>query len=116
MDDFEGFKTSGDGAPGSRSRLSVRLQPGHDLAVREFEPRVRLCADSSEPGACFRFWVSLSLSAPPPPILPLSVSQKKNTLTLKKYLRIILFTNSQIWKYKALPYSKVQCTLVGENS
>ena len=35
---------------------------GHDLAVREFEPRVGLCADSSEPGACFRFCVSLSLS------------------------------------------------------
>ena len=30
---------------------------GHDLAVREFEPRIRLCADGSEPGAC----VSLSL-------------------------------------------------------
>ena len=24
---------------------------GHDLAVREFEPRVGLCADSSEPQA-----------------------------------------------------------------
>ena len=42
------------GAPGWRSRLSVRLQPGHDLAVREFEPRVGLWADgSAEPGACF---------------------------------------------------------------
>ena len=41
------------GAPGWRSRLSVRLQPGHDLAVREFEPRVGLWADGSEPGACF---------------------------------------------------------------
>ena len=41
------------GAPGWRSRLSVRLQPGHDLAVREFEPRIRLWADGSEPGACF---------------------------------------------------------------
>uniref|UniRef100_A0ABI8A3Q7 non-specific serine/threonine protein kinase n=1 Tax=Felis catus TaxID=9685 RepID=A0ABI8A3Q7_FELCA len=41
------------GAPGWHSRLSVRLQPGHDLAVREFEPRVRLWADGSEPGACF---------------------------------------------------------------
>ena len=40
------------GAPGWRSRLSGRLQPGHDLAVREFEPRVRLWADGSEPGAC----------------------------------------------------------------
>uniref|UniRef100_A0ABI7YG44 Uncharacterized protein n=1 Tax=Felis catus TaxID=9685 RepID=A0ABI7YG44_FELCA len=27
----------------------------------EFEPRVRLCADCSEPGACFGFCVSLSL-------------------------------------------------------
>ena len=31
---------------------------GHDLTVCAFEPRVRLCADSSEPGACFRFRVS----------------------------------------------------------
>ena len=35
---------------------------GHDLVVREFEPRIRLCADSSEPGACFGFSLSLSLS------------------------------------------------------
>ena len=41
------------GAPGWRSQLSVRLQPGHDITVREFEPRVRLWADGSEPGACF---------------------------------------------------------------
>ena len=41
------------GAPGWRSRLSVQLQPGHDLTVREFEPRVGLWADGSEPGACF---------------------------------------------------------------
>ena len=26
---------------------------GHGLAVHGFEPRVGLCADSSEPGACF---------------------------------------------------------------
>ena len=37
------------------------LGSGHDLAVCEFKPRIRLWADSSEPGACFRFWVSLSL-------------------------------------------------------
>ena len=37
---------------------------GHDLAVREFEPRIGLCADSSEPGACFRFCVSLYLTLP----------------------------------------------------
>ena len=28
---------------------------GHDLTAHEFEPRVRLCADGSEPGACFGF-------------------------------------------------------------
>ena len=63
------------GAPGWRSRLSVRLQPGHDLAVREFEPRVGLWADGSEPGACFRFCVSLSLCPSPVHALSLSVSK-----------------------------------------
>ena len=66
---------SGPGAPGWRSRLSVRLQPGHDLAVREFEPRVGsgLMARSLEP--VFDS-VSPSLSAPPPFMLCLSLSQK----------------------------------------
>ena len=50
---------------------------GHDLTVREFNPHFGLCADSSEPGASFRFCVSLSLSAPPPLSLSLSLSQKK---------------------------------------
>ena len=31
---------------------------GHDLTSCEFEPRVGLCANSSEPGACFGFCVS----------------------------------------------------------
>ena len=46
---------------------------GHDLAVREFKPRVGLCADSSEPRACFRFCVSLSPC--PSPARPLSLSK-----------------------------------------
>ena len=46
---------------------------GHDLSVGGFEPRVGLCADSSEPGACFGFCVSLSLS--PPLSLPLPPSK-----------------------------------------
>ena len=47
-----------------------------DLTAHEFEPRVRICADNSEPGACFRFCASpllmlcLSLS------VSLSLSQK----------------------------------------
>ena len=55
---------------------------GHDLAVCEFEPHVQLCADRSEPGACFRFCVTLSLFACPPPTLVLCLSKvnkcKKN--------------------------------------
>ena len=47
---------------------------GHDLTVREFEPRVGLCADSSEPGACFGFCVSLSLCPFPAHTPSLSVS------------------------------------------
>ena len=62
------------GVPGWRSQLSVRLQPGHDLTVREFEPRVGLCADCSEPGACFRFCVSLSLCPSPAHALSLCLS------------------------------------------
>ena len=36
---------------------------GHDLTVGVFKPHVRLSADSSEPGACFRFCVSLFSSS-----------------------------------------------------
>ena len=69
------FKNHPEGAPGWRSRLSIRLQPGHDLTVREFQPRVRLWADGSQPGACFRFCVSLSLCPSPVHALSLSVSK-----------------------------------------
>ena len=44
--------------------------------VREFEPRVGLLADGSEPGACFGFCVSLSLCPSPARALSLSVTQK----------------------------------------
>ena len=52
---------------------------GHDPAVCGFKLRVGLCADSSEPGACFRFCVSLSLPLPARALslsLSLSLSQK----------------------------------------
>ena len=51
---------------------------GHNLAVRGFESCVGLCADSSEPGACLRFCVSLSLSlslSAPPGSLSVSLSK-----------------------------------------
>ena len=55
-------------------RPTLNFSSGHDLTVGEFEPCVRLCADSSDPGASFGFCVSLSLSAPPPLMLCPSVS------------------------------------------
>ena len=76
------------GAPGWHSRLSVRLQPGHDLAVREFEPRVRLWADGSEPGASFRFCVSLSLCPSPVHALSLSVPKINKRWKNKKSLNL----------------------------
>ena len=54
------------------------LGSGHDLTACEFEPRVGLCADSSEPGTCFRFCVSLSLCPSPAHALSLSVSKINN--------------------------------------
>ena len=56
------------GSVGSASDFSS----GHDLIVGELEPLVGLCADSSQPGACFR--LCLPLSAPSP--LTLCLSQK----------------------------------------
>ena len=49
---------------------------GHDLPVCEFEPRVRLCADALEPGACFGFCVSLSLCPSRARALSLSLNDK----------------------------------------
>ena len=61
------------GAPGWLSR-APNFGSGHDLTVCKFEPRIRLCADRSEPGARFGFRVSLSLQ--PSPVYALSLSQK----------------------------------------
>ena len=49
------------GAWGGSVGWAAHFGSGHDLAVCGFEPHVGLCADSLEPGACFRFCVSLSL-------------------------------------------------------
>ena len=71
----EADKTLTQGHLGGAVGWASDFSSGHDLAVREFEPRVGLWADGSEPGACFRFCVSLSL-CPPPFMLCLSLSQK----------------------------------------
>ena len=67
----------GQGRPGGSVGWVSDFSSGLDLMVlvHEFEPRVR-CADSSEPGACFRFFVSLSLSAPSLLVLCLSKINK----------------------------------------
>ena len=52
---------------------SVKRPTSAQVTVREFEPRVGLWADGSEPGACFRVCVSLSLC--PSPVHALSVSK-----------------------------------------
>ena len=62
---------------------------GQDLTVCEFEPCVGLCADSSEPGACFGFWVSLSLCPSPAHARTLSLSKIKINLK-KKQIRLTL--------------------------
>ena len=52
-------------APGESVGWVSDFSSGHDLTVCGFKPHVRFCADSSEPGACFGFYVSLSLCPSP---------------------------------------------------
>ena len=54
---------------------------GHDLAACEFEPRVGLCADSSEPGSLLRI-LCLPLSVPP--LLTYCLSLSLSKINIKK--------------------------------
>ena len=86
------------GAPGWLSWLSISdFSSGHDLIIREFKPCVGLCADSSEPGACFRFCVSLCLCSSPAHTLSLLPSKIKINIK-KKNLRIDI-TQKKIHKW-----------------
>ena len=75
----ENQKLSGRGAWMAQwvKRPTLDFGSHHDLTVREFEPRVRLCAVTAEPG-----WDSLSLSLSlclsDPPLLSLSLSLSQN--------------------------------------
>ena len=64
------------GRQGGSVGWASNFNSGHDLMVRVFESRIRLCADSSEPRAYFRFCVSIPLSAPLLFMLCLSLSLK----------------------------------------
>ena len=66
---------------------------GHHVIVHEFEPRVGLCADTSEPGACFGFCVSVSLC--PSPAHALSLSLSKINKIDKMYFEIKLMPITQ---------------------
>ena len=72
---------------------------GHDLTVHGLESRVGsvLTAGSLEPGACFRFCVSLSLC--PSPVHALSLSVSKINVKKKEEVRNEHITCSQIFKH-----------------
>ena len=53
------------GCLGGSVNWASHFGSGHDLTAHGFEPHIRLCANSSEPGARFRFCVSLSLCPSP---------------------------------------------------
>ena len=73
--ELHGFKFKKcSGRLGGSVRQVSDFSLSHDLAGPEFRLHVGLCADSSEPGACFRFRVSLSLLLPHSH--PVSLSQK----------------------------------------
>ena len=83
------------GHPGGSISEVSEFGSGHDLTARESERhRIRLCADSSEPGACFVFCVSFSLCSSPTCALPvslcvsLSLSQKETSKKIKKALLV----------------------------
>ena len=70
------------GCLGGSVNLAYVFGSGHDLAVCGFEPHARLCADRLEPGACFRFCLSLSA----PPLLMLYLSKMNKMLGKKPTL------------------------------
>ena len=68
-------ESRGTWAAQSVKRPTLGLGSGHDLTVRESEPRIRLCDDSVEPA-----WGSLSppFSLPLPQLFSLSLSLSQN--------------------------------------
>ena len=69
---------------------TLDFNSGHDLLVREIEPRMGLCADSAEPCLRFSFSLSLSLSLviPSSHMHTFSLSLKINKLKKKERDRL----------------------------
>ena len=76
------LKKKATGRLGASAGSACDFGSGHELVACEFEPRIRLCADSSEPGACFGFCVSLSA---PPHSLSLSLSLALSLSKINKH-------------------------------
>ena len=78
----------------SKSGQASDFDSGHVLGVCAFEPRIGLRADSSEPGACFRFCVSLPLRPSTARTLSLSFSRvniKKKFFFKELSLTLLIF-------------------------
>ena len=71
--------------------------------MRGFEPRIGLCADSSEPGACLGFCVSLALC--PSPAHALSLSKINKHLKSKQTNKGKGTWVAQLVKYPTLDFS-----------
>ena len=86
----------------------------HDRPVREFKPHVGLCADSSEPGPCLGFCVSLSLC--PSPTGTLSQKQKQLIPMDRRGLGVWQDANLKEWEWEWLvvnfPESSVHIDLL----
>ena len=75
MRPLRGTLTPSGQCPYKKRRFGAPGGSGHDFMVCGFEPRIGLCANSSEPAACFRS-VSPCLSVPPHLTLSLFLSQE----------------------------------------
>ena len=105
--DSQGFLRGNWGALGWLSWLSVWLRLRSCHLVREFEPRLGLCVDNSEPGGCSDS-VSPSLSAPPPFMcvlslsLSFSLSLKNKHKKIKEGIEFLIFIlTKRSWKVLA---------------
>ena len=93
-----GIKADGPRHPGGSVSGVSYFGSRHDLMVCGFEPRIGLCADGSEPGACFGFCVSLSLC--PSPAHARSPSVSKINKHSKKIVFKLNILHPSDWHFK----------------
>ena len=71
--------------------------------VCEFETRLRLCADSSEPGACFGFCVPCSLCSfpthtlsPLPPLLKINIKKQPKQRNIRNLIKELTESHGEV--------------------